>query len=314
MAAPNFKPPPFRGTGKGPSAAPEPSAKANPRAKGSRWRPRAVHSEDESDGNWLVSYADMMTLLVGFFVMLSAFSVPDASKMEALKRETAESMGGKYTKPFEQLSNSIQQTLSEIKLDKEISVAETDDGVTIVSKGTLFFDSGSSELKPEAATLMNKIGEVLAKQAGNFRIFVEGHTDDSPIATKEFPSNWELSSIRAGSVVRLLESKGIARKNLRPLGLADTEPVSPNRDGNGTPIPANQAENRRIVIRVQKQLPKRMGENKAPASNGPAKAAPSAATAPQAPAAAAPEAPAPLQSAPVSAPTAPDSVPEAKPN
>ena len=228
-----------------------------------RYRTRVVtESHDDGDGNWLVSYADMMTLLFGFFVMISAFSVPDASKMEALKRETSESMGGKYTKPFEELSNSVQQTLSAINLDKDVSVAETDDGVTIVSKGTLFFDSGSSTLKPEAQNLIEKIAEVLAKQAKDFRIFVEGHTDDSPIASKEFPSNWELSSVRAGTVVRLLEGKGIPRKNLRPLGLGDTEPVSPNRDAAGLPIPANQAENRRIVIRVQKQIPKRLGDNK----------------------------------------------------
>lgn len=286
MAAPAFKPPPF---GKGPRAVEAaPEKKHRPVSRYARTK-TVHHTEDDGEGNWLVSYADMMTLLFGFFVMLSAFSVPDAGKMEALKRETAESMGGKYTKPFQELSDSVQKTLAEINLAKEVSVVETDDGVTIVSKGTLFFDSGSSELKPEASQLMEKIAGVLAVQAKDFRIFVEGHTDDSPIATKEFPSNWELSSIRAGKVVRLLEGKGIARKNLRPLGLADTEPISPNRDSNGTPIPANQAENRRIVIRVQKQLPKRLNDGKASGgATARAAAAPSSAPSASVPASAPP--------------------------
>lgn len=339
MAAPNIKPPPpppkggnvvpFGGIG-GKNAV----AAHRRRAPKKYGVSHAVH--DDSEGNWLVSYADMMTLLLGFFVMLSAFSVPDASKMEALKKETSESMGGKYTKPFEQLSNSIQQTLQDIQLDKEVSVAQTDEGVTIVSKGTLFFDSGSSTMKESAATLMNKIADVLSKQAKDFRIIVEGHTDDSPIATKEFPSNWELSAVRAGSVVRLLEGKGLSRKNLRPIGLADTEPISPNRDAAGLPIPANQAENRRIVIRVQKQLPKRLGEAKAPlAPNGapaptapgtPVSAAPAPTTAPVA-ATATPEAAtpaaggpapasvntAPLATTPVAAPPTPNTVPAAVP-
>ena len=104
------------------------------------------------------------------------------------------------------------------------------------------------------------------KQAKGFRVTVEGHTDDSPIYSKSFPSNWELSSIRAGTVVRLLESKGLPRADLRPVGLADTEPVVPNRDGSGTPIPENQAANRRILIRIQKQLPKRLSRDPKPSA------------------------------------------------
>jgi chemotaxis protein MotB len=219
---------------------------------------REVHVEDDGESNWLISYADMMTLLFSFFVVLSAFSTPDVTKMEALKRETAESMGGKYVKPFGELSESIKKTLAEIDLEKDVNVTETAEGVTIVSKGTLFFDSGSARLKEQAALLMDKISGVLAEQAKGFRIVVEGHTDDVPIVSKEFPSNWELSSSRAGAVVRLLESKGFPGSDLRPVGLADKEPLVPNRDEAGAPIPANQAENRRIVIRVQKQLPKRL--------------------------------------------------------
>lgn len=223
-----------------------------------------VHSQDDGDGNWLVSYADMMTLLFGFFVMVSAFSTPDPQKLEKLKRATSESMGGTYTKPFEEISKSIKSVLKEINLDKDVTVVETDEGVTITSKGTLFFDSGSADLRDQARLMMDNLSGVIAKQAQGFRVIVEGHTDDAAIkGSPLYPSNWELSSARAGTVVRLLESKGFSRQDLRPLGLADTEPLLANRSPSGVALPQNQAENRRIVIRLQKNLG-RKAETKAP--------------------------------------------------
>lgn len=209
---------------------------------------------DDGEGNWLVSYADMMTLLFGFFVMLSAFSTPNAEKIEKLKQATSESMGGTYQKPFSELSDSIKSVLKDVNLEKDVTVSETDEGVKITSKGTLFFESGSAALLPQAEFLISHLSGVLVQQASGFRIIVEGHTDDVPIKSSQFPSNWELSSSRAGTVVRLLESKGFLRSNMRPLGLADTEPLLPNRAPGGEPIPSNQAENRRIVIRLQRSI------------------------------------------------------------
>ena len=219
-------------------------------------------SHDDGEGNWLVSYADMMTLLFGFFVILTAFSTPDPAKMEKLKETTAKSMGGQYTKPFESLNLSLKQILEQMKLDQQVKIIDTGDGIAISSRGTLFFDSGSSQLKPEAEKLMQEIAGILAREANEFRILVEGHTDDVPTNSKMYPSNWELSSARASTVVRLLEAKGIPHANLRPLGLADTEPSVPNLSEQGVPITDNRAINRRIVVRIQKTLPKRMSETK----------------------------------------------------
>jgi chemotaxis protein MotB len=171
-------------------------------------------------------------------------------------------MGGQYTKPFESLNLSLKSILQEMKLDQQVKIIDTGDGIAISSRGTLFFDSGSSQLKPEAEKLMQEIAEILAREALDFKILVEGHTDDVPTNSKMYPSNWELSSARASTVVRLLESKGLPHANLRPLGLADTEPSVPNLSEQGIALPENRAINRRIVVRIQKTLPKRMSENK----------------------------------------------------
>jgi len=91
-------------------------------------------------------------------------------------------------------------------------------------------------------------------RAADFKIFVEGHTDDRPIETNRYPSNWELSAARASTVVRLMETRGFPHANLRPLGFADVEPSLPNVDGRGRGIEENRAKNRRIVIRLQRIL------------------------------------------------------------
>jgi len=217
-----------------------------------------IVNQDDGDGNWLVSYADMMTLLLGFFVMISAFSTPNAAKFEEMKQSTVRTMGGKYVKPYKEISSSLKEVLGDFQLNKEVTVTETLEGVTITSKGTLFFDSGSAELKPKAKQLMGQLSDILLVKAKGMRIIVEGHTDDVPVQSRQFSSNWELSSNRAGTVVRLLETKGFPRTDVRPMGFADTEPLVPNRTETGEAIAFNQAENRRIVIRVMRQLPRRM--------------------------------------------------------
>ena len=217
-----------------------------------------VVQQDDGEGNWLVSYADMMTLMFGFFVLISAFSTPNAAKFEEMKLKTTRAIGGNYTQPYKELSSNLKQVLKDFQLDKDVVVEETLDGIAISSSGTLFFESGAAELKPKALQVMSQLADILMTRAHGFRIVVEGHTDDTPLASRAFPSNWELSSARAGVVVRLFEAKGFPRADLRPIGLADTEPLVPNRTSTGEPLPANQAENRRIVIHIQKQLPRRM--------------------------------------------------------
>jgi chemotaxis protein MotB len=84
---------------------------------------------------------------------------------------------------------------------------------------------------------------------------VEGHTDDSPISSGRFPSNWELSSDRANLILRMLEAKGFPRPHLQSQGYADTRPIAPNRDDKGNVIPENRGLNRRITIKILKESP-----------------------------------------------------------
>lgn len=242
---------------------------------------KRVAPAEDGEANWLISYADLMTLLMGFFVIVSAFSTPNAEKIEKLKKATAEALDAEYVEPNHGLAESLAEVLRDFNLQDEIQIIATEEGLSLVSNGTLFFDTGSVDLKPGAQDLLERVGDVLVDKAGNhFKIFVEGHTDDAPIRTSRFASNWELSSGRSATVVRLFESRGYTHELLRPLGLADVEPSVPNRDEKGHPIEANRARNRRIVIRLQKHIPRRMpldGTGGAPtAKNASPSAAPAA--------------------------------------
>jgi chemotaxis protein MotB len=85
-----------------------------------------------------------------------------------------------------------------------------------------------------------------------FEIRVEGHTDDVPIATAQFPSNWELSAARAIQVVKLFREIGISEKRLEAIGYADTRPIAPNRGPAGEALPENMSLNRRVMVRIQR--------------------------------------------------------------
>jgi chemotaxis protein MotB len=116
-----------------------------------------------------------------------------------------------------------------------------------------FFGPGSATLSASGAELLRDVAaRVNAPALADYKITVEGHTDDRPIRSSQFPSNWELSTARAAAVVHFLLNAGVPATRLRAAGYADTFPLVPNHDVNGQPIPENQARNRRVVIRLEK--------------------------------------------------------------
>ena len=116
-----------------------------------------------------------------------------------------------------------------------------------------FFDSGSAVLSKSGQSILRNVADSLkTEEYKTYQVTVEGHTDDTPIHTLQFPSNWELSTARASSVVHYLLDQEIPAQRLRAAGYADTFPKAPNRDSTGKPIAANRAENRRVVIRLEK--------------------------------------------------------------
>jgi chemotaxis protein MotB len=124
---------------------------------------------------------------------------------------------------------------------------------TLQISSTAFFASGSAALSGAGKSILGDVAVTLkSAEFAAYHITVEGHTDDAPISTVQFQSNWELSAARAAAVVRFFLEQNIPAAKLTAAGYADTFPIAPNRNADGSVIPDNQARNRRVVIKLER--------------------------------------------------------------
>ncbi len=231
--------------------------------------------EDHSVDDWLMTYADLITLLVCFFAIFLSVSVPrkdvfNRAREEVLKKFSEEdpvnipprddfsnTEQGRFPAKYESTNDAPFEAMSSIidnyRSQGDINIEEGDRITTIEMSSAPFFSSGSADLNPEGVKVLSSLYDGLNKDnLQDYQITVEGHTDDNPISTPRYPSNWELSTGRAGSVIRFFLDKGFPAKRMRAAGYADALPKVPNRDAGGKPIPENQAKNRRVIIRMEK--------------------------------------------------------------
>ncbi|NDG84610.1 MAG: hypothetical protein EBX52_06180 [Proteobacteria bacterium] len=210
----------------------------------------AQMAHDES--NWLVSYADMMTLLFGFFVLMYSFSRVDPKKFEIVRKDVARYFGGqiKINPTVKKLEEEVQDQISAAGIDKRTVVVARDSELELRFNGSLHFIPGTAKLDEESTFILSKLIDTIKRNVKADSVSVEGHTDDSPISTPAFPSNWELSASRASTVVREFEKFGFDAVKLTAKGFGSSRPVVPNRDSRGEPIPENQETNRRVIVNV----------------------------------------------------------------
>jgi chemotaxis protein MotB len=217
------------------------------------------HEDNISHGEpWLVSYADMMTLLFGFFVVMYTFAMAkiedDQDALIRVRREIARFFGGEFVQPYEKPIEEFSMAIGGTVLAQNIDTRLSPEGVEVIFKSSALFASGSAELHSSVEPLIWKLAELLRAGGLKSHIVVEGHTDDTPISSEtaklRYPSNWELGAARSSKIIRIFESVGFERNSLVALTFADTKPLAPNRDEQGQAIADNQAMNRRIVIKA----------------------------------------------------------------
>ena len=209
---------------------------------------------EEDIDNFYVSWSDLMALLLVFFIYLYSISEIDVVKF----LETKEAMqGGLVTETeknlleilkleqqkLQQMQVDITHFITEENLQDVFSVEFLDDRLELNMGNALLFSLGESSLKGKAKSVLGKLGVMFDKS--DSKIIVEGHTDNIPIKTKEYPSNWELSSSRASSVVRFLTSKGVAGSKFVVIGYNQYVPLVPNVNE------SSRAKNRRVKITLK---------------------------------------------------------------
>jgi chemotaxis protein MotB len=210
--------------------------------------------DEGGEGSWLVSYADMMTLLVGFFVILLSFANVDQEKFDAAREAITKQFGGVYEMPYDDVTQRIKEALTKMGIGDQFIIKQSSNGVEISFLGTVFFETGSADLKEQSQQLLAQLIPVIKAEPTKFNVLVEGHTDDVPIIGGIlFKNNWELSSVRACRVLNYFSESGFEKTTLTAVGFGETKPIAPNRDENGVPILKNMSQNRRVIIKLLRQ-------------------------------------------------------------
>lgn len=229
----------------------------------------AGHGGGESRASrerWLITYADLITLLLIFFIVMYAISKVDADKFAAIAQALTRALGGSgmvLPHPGASISpgvgqpqtavtpgaseglelarvkSQLENVLREKGLSAYFSVRQEERGIVLSIQDTVLFDLGKADLRPEAKKIIDDVGLVLLQTPNYIRI--EGHTDNLPIHTERFPSNWELSVARACSVVqRLIHSVNFPPARLSATGYGEYRPRVPND------TPEHRQMNRRV--------------------------------------------------------------------
>jgi chemotaxis protein MotB len=148
----------------------------------------------------------------------------------------------KQNERMQNLAKTLNEAMAKFVKNGQMNVSQTGRGVELEINASALFNQGEADIQPEAKKTLADAAKVLVDN--EYAIEVEGHTDNMPISTSKFPSNWELSSARASSVVRLFIDQGVVAKRLKAVGSADNLPVLPNDTAEG------RARNRRVTITV----------------------------------------------------------------
>lgn len=243
------------------------------------------HHEEHADETWLIPYSDLLTLLLALFIVLFASAQVDEKKFEELKATfniafsgnpailerpkagegdpatptvpqlptIVDPLNGPKEKAYMQetaqlieLKKTLDKYIADNGLQGDLSTALTEDGLMIRIKDAALFPSGSANLRPESLRLGTEIAKLLTPLTQ--RVTVSGHTDNMPINTREFPSNWELSSQRAVNFMRFLlsQQQGLMPARFSATGYGEFRPLAGNNTVEG------RSANRRVEVLIQR--------------------------------------------------------------
>ncbi|AOK18934.1 motility protein B [Burkholderia cepacia] len=201
--------------------------------------------EGAQSGRWLISYADLITTLMVLFLALYVLQLAKTNALDARFQALAQQAAGKTNAPAHaDAAQAWSALLKSLKEQGQVTVVNAAHGVEIGIDAKILFNVGDARLLPDASGVLARIASVLKTHPAT-SILVEGHTDSVPIANAKYESNWELSSARAGAVVRYLVERGVEPHRLAAIGRADNLPLVAGGDA------AARAMNRRVTILVQ---------------------------------------------------------------
>ncbi len=237
---------------------------------------KIIFPERRTDDSWLLTYLDLITLILVLFIFLLAFAQKGKHEYQAVTQAMSEAVGGgksfhegkeiekgdvllnlpelpplpldqlmeeRRTDSLHNLQARLLEKLEQQGIEEDVQIILNEQSVDIQLNEKILFPSGQASFNSAAAIVLQPVIEILKGE--NNQITVEGHTDNVPISTPAFPSNWELSSSRATNVVRYLIAQGIDPQRVRAVGYADTRPIEDNA------TPDGRSQNRRVTLVIQ---------------------------------------------------------------
>jgi chemotaxis protein MotB len=192
---------------------------------------------------------------MALFLLMYSMSDPNPAKFETNMASISQHITGTAPDmPIQDIIQLLNNAIAAKQLQKSVDVSTDGAGIVIEFRSSLLFAIGEATINTEALPIMGDLVKVISEpKYARYGIEIEGHTDDIPIFSERFPSNWELSAARAANVTKLFVDNRVALQRLRAVGYAEGQPKVANRNAQGVAIAENQAINRRVVIRMYPQ-------------------------------------------------------------
>ncbi|MBP6217638.1 MAG: OmpA family protein [Oligoflexales bacterium] len=206
----------------------------------------------KGEGLWLLSFSDMCLIMLCFFLMLLATMKPDKKKFDHITEGLNEEIVDKKKEGLRSISQKLELAIKTSGLEKSTSIDYGSEGLRIEFMEGILFSSGSAKSHLEGQKNLQNILESLKKISSNYRLIIEGHTDDEPLHKGGlFESNWELSAARGFTLLEWFKQLGVKETQLSVIAYAHTRPKVNPEGLTGKALQKARAENRRVVIKIE---------------------------------------------------------------
>jgi chemotaxis protein MotB len=204
-------------------------------------------SQNDLDSNWLITLSDVLSLLLVFFVVFTFMAKTKATSAKEPVGKAAETAAAEAPISQKTMVAEMSETIKKLEMENDVSVHAVDKEIIITLKEKVTFMPGEAEALKSSEPILDDIARII-RQHPTFQVDIEGHTDNVPIMTQRYPSNWELSVARATSVLKyFINRHGIDSSRLSIKGNAEQKPLVDND------TPDNRAKNRRVEIRLKEK-------------------------------------------------------------
>ncbi len=200
---------------------------------------------------WLYSLTDLTFILMAFFALMLSMSKPDRQQYDQVASAVqAENPASEKLANLTVVAEDLEKAIKQQKLEDDIKVRIDINGLLLEFSEKLVFASGSAQASPNFESTTEKVLSVLSQAPDRYIIHIEGHTDDQPIQSKSFKSNWDLSAARGITLLKLLQERGLDEKRMRVQAVAHTQPKIPVEGKTGQSLQEARRANRRVIIRL----------------------------------------------------------------